>query len=125
MSVILATGDRWAMLIRRACPACGCMETARAHRRTLLDEALAAIRLFPYRCSRCSARFRANHCVRALGEKPWSPDPRSDAVMPKFNWPESPLSAALIGTIILALLGATAVLVLLILGRLEKPPIAF
>jgi hypothetical protein len=72
----LAMGDRWAMLTRRACPVCGSMETARAHRRTLPDEALAAFGLFPYRCSHCSARFRANHWLRILGEKPWSADPR-------------------------------------------------
>jgi|GEM_PF-3008651 len=108
MLFALTAGDRWAILTRRACPRCGSVLTARAHRKTLQDEALAAIHLFPYRCGRCSARFRANALLRTLGERPWSADPRR-AVIPK-RWVRrgAVSSAAWPGVIVIAILGLVA-----------------
>jgi hypothetical protein len=117
MMYTLAAGDRWAILTRRACPHCGSVETARAHRRTLLDEALAAMRIFPYRCSRCAVRFRATSWLRSLGEKPWSADPRIAVIGRRWTNSASAWPVALLSTAIIALLGASAAVLLLILNQ--------
>jgi DNA-directed RNA polymerase subunit RPC12/RpoP len=76
----IAVGSRWAVLTRRACPECGSLRTTRAHRRSMLDDALAALRVNPYRCAHCSTRFFALPFLRSLGEKPWSADTRETSI---------------------------------------------
>lgn len=46
--------------LKRSCPHCRSQETSRSHRRGLIEKyLLPSIRVRPYRCARCDARFYA------------------------------------------------------------------
>ncbi len=114
----MTVGDRWAVLTRRACPCCGSMKTSRGHRRSMLDDALAAIRVFPYRCGRCSTRFHALSIIRALGEKPWSADSRASSIRQRCSADPSVIPVAVLSALVILLISGVATILLLTINGL-------
>lgn len=114
----MTVGDRWAVLTRRACPSCGSMKTSRGHRRSMVDDALATLRVFPYRCSRCTARFHALSIIRSLGEKPWSADSRAASIRQRCSSEPSAIPVAVLTTLVILLMSGVATVILLTINGL-------
>lgn len=114
----IAVGSRWAVLTRRACPECGSLRTTRAHRRSMLDDALAALRVHPYRCAHCSTRFFALPFLRSLGEKPWSADTRETSIRQRCSNEPSVFPVALLGALVILLLSGVATVFLIMINGL-------
>lgn len=114
----IAVGSRWAVLTRRACPECGSLKTSRAHRRSMLDDALAAVRINPYRCGQCATRYYALPFLRSLGEKPWSADLRESTIRQRCSFEPSVFPVALLGALMILLLSGVATVFLVLINGL-------
>lgn len=81
----------------------------------MLDDALAAVRISPYRCGHCATRFYALPFLRSLGEKPWSADLRETSIRQRCSADPSVFPVALLSALMILLLSglATAFLVLI------------
>lgn len=83
----------------------------------MLDDALAAVRINPYRCGHCATRFYAFRLLRSLGDKPWAADLRETSIRQRCSAEPSVFPVALLSALmILFLSGVVTVFLVLING---------
>ena len=104
------------------CPRCGHNRIHRSHRKSMNDEWLAMVGLWPYRCVGCGLRFRSAPLLRWLGKRPWAgPDLKTVVRTATVGERQKLNEAARAGRILLAALAtvglATGVFLLILHGQ--------
>ena len=84
----------------------------------MLDDALAAVRINPYRCGQCATRYYALPFLRSLGEKPWSADLRESTIRQRCSFEPSVFPVALLGALMILLLSGVATVFLVLINGL-------
>jgi len=84
----------------------------------MIDDALATIRILPYRCGRCATRFHALSIIRSLGEKPWSAGSRTASTHQRCSSDPSVVPVAVLSALIILLISGLATVLLLTINGL-------